>query len=90
VSSNNPPTVLVDDDLPLFFRDLSRKLLRRCALRDSRRPQALLRRRVVKRMHVYVGVDHLGIQVESDEEWAEMNEGLDAAALPKETQIGTA
>ncbi|RKE25234.1 hypothetical protein B0G76_6760 [Paraburkholderia sp. BL23I1N1] len=37
-----------------------------------------------------VGVDHLGIQVESDEELAEMNARLDTAALPKETQTGTA
>jgi hypothetical protein len=37
-----------------------------------------------------VGVDHLGIQVESDEELAEMNARLDAAALPKEVQIDAA
>ncbi|CAE6724985.1 Cadmium-induced protein CadI [Paraburkholderia domus] len=37
-----------------------------------------------------IGVDHLGIQVESDEELAEMNARLDAAALPKETQTATA
>jgi hypothetical protein len=37
-----------------------------------------------------VGVDHLGIQVESDEELTEMNARLDTAALPKETQTGTA
>jgi catechol 2,3-dioxygenase-like lactoylglutathione lyase family enzyme len=37
-----------------------------------------------------LGVDHLGIQVESDEELAELNARLDAAALPKEAQLGTA
>jgi hypothetical protein len=37
-----------------------------------------------------VGVDHLGIQVESEEELAEMNARLDTAALPKEAQIGAA
>jgi hypothetical protein len=37
-----------------------------------------------------VGVDHLGIQVESDAELAEMNARLDAALLPKEAQIGAA
>lgn len=38
----------------------------------------------------HVGVDHLGIQVESDEELAEMSTRLDAAALPKEAQLGAA
>lgn len=37
-----------------------------------------------------VGVDHLGIQVESDEELNEMNARLDSASLPKQTQTGTA
>lgn len=32
-----------------------------------------------------VGVDHLGTQVESDSELAEMNARLGLAALPKET-----
>ena len=36
------------------------------------------------------GLDHLGIQVESTEELAEMNERLDAAHLPKRSQMGTA
>lgn len=36
------------------------------------------------------GLDHLGIQVESAAELAEMNHRLDAADLPKQSQVGTA
>lgn len=38
----------------------------------------------------HVGLDHLGIQVESDAELSEMNARLEAAALPVAEQIGTA
>ena len=36
------------------------------------------------------GLDHLGIQVESEAELAEMNQRLEAAHLPKQSQLGTA
>ncbi len=35
------------------------------------------------------GLDHLGIQVESGDELAEMNERLTRAALPVQSQVGT-
>jgi hypothetical protein len=36
-----------------------------------------------------LGIDHVGIQVETDAELAEMNERFAAAQLPVETQTGT-
>jgi hypothetical protein len=37
-----------------------------------------------------VGLDHLGIQVESDEELAQMQQRLEQAALPVAAQVGAA
>ncbi|WP_042883988.1 ArsI/CadI family heavy metal resistance metalloenzyme [Cupriavidus necator] len=37
-----------------------------------------------------IGLDHLGVQVESDQELAEMHDRLQRAALPVDAQIGTA
>ncbi|MEX3955284.1 ArsI/CadI family heavy metal resistance metalloenzyme [Trinickia sp. EG282A] len=36
------------------------------------------------------GLDHLGVQVESETELAEMHERLNVAALPVDAQVGTA
>ncbi|WP_109479399.1 ArsI/CadI family heavy metal resistance metalloenzyme [Paraburkholderia sp. C35] len=36
------------------------------------------------------GLDHLGVQVENEAELAEMHDRLEGAALPVDTQIGTA
>ncbi|RQS60067.1 glyoxalase/bleomycin resistance/dioxygenase family protein [Burkholderia sp. Bp8963] len=36
------------------------------------------------------GLDHLGVQVESEAELAEMHDRLERAALPVDTQMGTA
>ncbi|MDF3885061.1 ArsI/CadI family heavy metal resistance metalloenzyme [Cupriavidus basilensis] len=43
---------------------------------------------ISKRGHK-VGLDHLGVQVESEEELSEMRERLSGAELPMEEQIGT-